>query len=319
LTAMANPAPDSDLPAPERLAVLAALGELTPAEQAEWEEVRKADPALRDSAEAWTAIAGALEKSEIPNPKPEIPAAVVERLDAVRAGVQASAAAPYVVHALACSERPQASNDTLKREQHTQRNSRARWFGRVALALAACVALSLILLQEATPPAVEEGIKSAPPVVRPSTPVQWLAPGTETRLLQPAIVWNGTPGQRYHLRLEDATGTAIAWAEAVQSPWLLEEPLAAGGTYTVHLEPDRSLPTAPGQIKDQPAAPAAATSFSFRVLPDAVPLEADLLGQMQALVREGHRTDALSLLYRLPEDALTVEEFRDWRGQLEGQ
>jgi hypothetical protein len=311
---MSTTEPDSELTAPERLAVLAALGELTPAEQAEWDEVREGDPALRDSADDWTAIAAALEKSEIRNSKPEIPAAVVARFDAVRAGVQASAATPDVVHALACS--PPAP-DTLKREQRTKTVRRFSTFTRVTLALAACVALSLILLQDGTPPPVEDGIKSAPPVVLPATPVEWLAPGAETRLLQPAIVWKGTPGQRYHLRLEDAAGTAIAWAQSVQSPWLLEEPLAAGATYTVHLEPDRSAPTAPAQIKDQPAAPAAATTFRFRVLPDAVPVEADLLAQMQALVEAGHRTDALSLLYRLPEEALTVEEFRDWRGKLD--
>ncbi len=307
---------ESELTAPERLAVLAALGELTPAEQAEWEAVREGYPALSDSVDAWTAIAAALEKSEIRNQKSEIPDAVVERLDSARASVQDSAAPPYVVHALACSP---SSPDTLKREQRTQTARRFSTFTRITLALAACAALSLILLQDRTPPPVAEGIKSAPPAVFPVAPVEWQAPGAETRLLQPAIVWKGAPGQRYHLRLEDASGTAIAWAESVQSPWLLEEPLAAGGTYTVHLEPDHSAPTAPTQIKDQPAAPAAATTFSFRVLPDAVPLEADLLVQMQALVEAGHRTDALSLLYRLPEEALTVEAFRNWRVKLEGK
>lgn len=318
---MPSTEPDSELTASERLAVLAALGELTPAEQAEWEEVRERDPALRDSVEAWTVITGALDKSEARSPKLEIPLSVVSQLDAARQSSRhspsdESSTTPFVVHALACS--PPAP-DTLKREQRTKTARRFSILSRVALALAACVALSLILLQDGTPPPVEDGIKSAPPVVLPATSLEWLAPGGETRLLQPAIVWRGTPGQRYHLRLEDAMGTAIAWAESVQSPWLLEEPLAAGVTYTVHLEPDRSAPTAPTQIKDQPAALATATSFSFRVLPDAVPLEADLLAQMQALAEAGQRIDALSLLYRLPEEALSIEAFQAWRGKLEGK
>lgn len=315
---MSTTEPDSELTAPERLAVLAALGELTPAEQAEWDAVCAEDTGVRETGEAWTAMVVALGKLEIGNSKPEIPSQVLAQLEAARAGVQALASPPYVVHALASSEPFQPVNDSLKRGQRTPTSRRFSTFSRVALALAACVALSLVLLQDGTPPPVEEGIKSGPPVVVvQAAPVEWQAPGVETRLLQPAIVWKGTPGQRYHLRLEDASGTATAWAESVQSPWLLEEPLAAGGTYTVHLEPDRSPPTAPGQIKDQPAALAAATPFSFRVRPDAVSLEPDLLAQMQALVGAGHRTDALSLLYRLPEEALTVEEFRDWRGKLE--
>lgn len=181
---MATTETESELTAPERLAVLAALGELTPAEQAEWKQVREADPALRHAVDDWTAIVGALEEPRIPPP-------VLAQLDAARQSRRPSPSdepliAPYLVHASACSD---PSLDTLKREPPTLAARRFTAFYRVSLALAACVALSLILVQDGTPPPLEDGIKSTPPVVFPATPVEWQAPGAETRLLQPAIVF----------------------------------------------------------------------------------------------------------------------------------
>ncbi|MBK8091931.1 MAG: hypothetical protein IPK32_08090 [Verrucomicrobiaceae bacterium] len=45
-------------------------------------------------------------------------------------------------------------------------------------------------------------------------------------------------------------------------------------------------------------------------------MSADLLAQMQALAAAGNKTDALMLLMRLPEDALSPEAYAEWKKKL---
>ena len=267
------------------LLTLAALGELTPEDQLEWQSILKSRPELRtevaelQSLTTGLAVAGS-----------EMPSQVLRRLDEARS--------EYVVHALACSP---TAPDTLKREQRAEQRSTSRWrsFGLLALPLAAAVALGFFLLHEPSM-APDSGIKSGP-VSFPDQAVQWIAPGPETRLLQPTLIWKGTPGKTYNLQITDPSGRVLAQTRESQSPWLLDQPLPSDIPFTLSLTAVDEKNTA---------------SLTFRIVKDAVPLSADLLAQMKALAGAGNKTDALMLLLRLPEDALTPEEYITWKKQL---
>lgn len=271
----------------KELLTLAALGELTPAEHLEWQSLIESRPELRSEAAEWQSLTTRLVVAGS-----AMPAQVLQRLDAVRS--------EYVVHgslrgfAVACSP---SVPDTLKREQRTV--SRWRSFTLAALPLAAALVLGFFFMQEqGTVP--DPGIKSGPVTFADQT-VQWIAPGPETSLLQPTLIWKGTPGKTYQILITDPAGRVLAEVSEVQSPWLLDQPLPADVPLTVHL-------AAMGEK--------AAATHTFRIQKDAAALEADLLAQMQALAAAGHKADALMLLMRLPEDALSPQDYTAWKKKL---
>lgn len=267
------------------LLTLAALGELTPEDQLEWQSILKSRPELRTEAAELQSLT-----TDLAVAGSEMPSQVLQRLDEARSA--------YVVHALACSP---TAPDTLKREQRTYRRTASRWrsFSLVAMPLAAAVVLGFFLLHEPRT-APDSAIKSGP-VSFPDQAVQWIAPGPETRLLQPTLIWKGTPGKTYNLQVTDASGRVLAQIRETQSPWLLDQPLPPDILLTLELTATDEKATA---------------TQTFRVHKDAVPLGADLLAQMKALATAGNKTDALMLLMRLPEDALTPEEYISWKKKL---
>lgn len=267
------------------LLTLAALGELTPEDQLAWQNLIESRPELRTEAAELQSLTTRLAFAGS-----EMPAQVLRRLDEARS--------EHVVHALAC---PPDSQSTLKREQRTGQRTATRWrsFSLIAMPLAAAVVLGFFFLQEQGL-APDPGFKSGP-VSFPEQAVQWIAPGPETRLLQPTLMWKGTPGKTYSVQITDSTGKVLASASDIQSPWLVETPLPVGARLTLEL-------SATGEK--------APHTHLFQVLPGAAPLSADLLAQMQALAAAGNKTDALMLLMRLPEDALSPEAYAEWKKKL---
>lgn len=269
------------------LLTLAALGELTPAEHLEWQSLIESRPELRSEAAEWQSLTTRLVVAVS-----EMPAQVLQRLEEARS--------EHVVHgslrgfAAACSP---SAPDTLKREQRTV--SRWRSFTLAALPLAAVLVLGFLFMQEqGTVP--DPGIKSGP-VSFPEQTVQWIAPSAETSLLQPTLIWKGTPGKTYHLQITDPAGRVLAEVSEAQSPWLLDQPLPSDIPLTVHLAVSGEK---------------AAATHTFRIQNDAATLGADLLAQMQALAAAGDKVDALMLLMRLHEDALSPEEYSAWKKKL---
>lgn len=257
--------PDSMNDRQRELLTLAALGELSPDDAAEWESLLQAYPEVTECVADYRRIAAALAAQNS-----EMPESVRQKLEQAR-------------HA---GERP---------SQHWSRLS------FIILPLAAAITLAFVMLHQPEPVA-DQGIKQGP-VVFPTQTSRILAPGSETRLLQPTVVWKGTPGRTYDVRLADSGGQIIASAEGVQSPWLVEQALQAGAEYQI-------------QLAESGNASASPIGLRFVVRSQAAPLAADLQAQMQALAAAGHPQDALMLLYRLPEDALSPDQFADWRKRL---
>ncbi|MCB1211463.1 MAG: hypothetical protein KDK97_19210 [Verrucomicrobiales bacterium] len=258
--------PDSMNDRQRELLTLAALGELSPDDAAEWESLLKAYPKVTECVADYRRIAAALAAQSS-----EMPESVRQQLDQAR-------------HAGGRKPAP-----------HWRRLS------AIVLPLAAAITLAFALLHQPEPVA-DQGIKQGP-VVFATQAVRILAPGSETRLLQPTVVWKGTPGRTYDVRLVGDAGQILASAEGVQSPWLVELALQAGAEYQI-------------QLAESGNASASPIGLRFVVHSQAAPLAADLQAQMQALAAAGHPQDALMLLYRLPEDALSSDQFADWRKRL---
>ncbi len=262
------------------LLTLAALAELSPEDALTWEQLKAQRPQLAEEAAEMQALALRLTASAA-----EMPETVRARLDAARS---------------ACVvQRPQIAPHTLMREQRT--SPLFRRFTLVALPLAAALTLGFFLLQP-TGPDPDTGIKQGP-VTFPSQTIRLLAPGAETHLLEPSILWKGTPGKIYDLRLLDSSGQLVTSASGIQSPYLLDQPLTAGERYELSLS----------ETGEGSAAPLV---HSFLVHPQATALATDIKSQMESLFATGNLSDALMLLHRLPEGALSAETFAEWKKKL---
>lgn len=273
------------------LVALSALSELTHEEEREWRDLTANRPDLLSLSAEWKCVAQEIHDAEFASSVPGIPEWVVDRLDRSRQEIAVRSRNPVT----------------------------ASWrrLILVGLPLAALVTLCFLFLNSlrkdlSSPETL--ALKDSP-VSFPPGKIVWSAPGKATLQSRPVFIWKGNPGSTYDLRLETLSGQLLFLAEGVQSPLPLESMQAIGslpaelpaGMYRLILRDSREGETSTRDFEVQTGASS----------PGNQDAPGQILDEMGKLSAQGRREDALMLLMRLPEDALTVEEFKAWKRKLE--